>query len=278
MISELTRHRLSEACRRRKPISDATRRKMSESRKKWWQDPTHRKPIRSITRQRQSDAHKRQWQKPGSRKKFSKARKKQWRNPDYRKKFSEAQKRWWQDPKHRKKLSDAHKKVWQNPEYRKKRSASLKAIWTVERRRWWSEMFRTGKFVNGMKGRTLTLETRMKISAKKKGRKMHANTRRQILESLARRPASSLEQHTASALRKLKIHFRSHKIVCPYVLDFFLPDLNIDLECDGSYWHSIPKVKSREAKRDAYIKSLGMRVVRISDKQDILSELKKLKV
>ena len=45
-------------------------------------------------------------------------------------------------------------------------------------------------------------------------------------------------------------------------LDFLIPRYNIVIECDGDYWHNLPKVKSRDKSKNAYIKACGFSLYR----------------
>lgn len=50
-----------------------------------------------------------------------------------------------------------------------------------------------------------------------------------------------------------------------YFIDFFLPDRNIALEADGIYWHR--SRQDSDAKRDLFLASMGISVVRLTDKE-----------
>ena len=51
---------------------------------------------------------------------------------------------------------------------------------------------------------------------------------------------TTIETQIKIILDKHKIKYIQHErsIIKPYELDFFLPDFNIAIECNGSYWHS----------------------------------------
>jgi len=48
------------------------------------------------------------------------------------------------------------------------------------------------------------------------------------------------------------------------VADFWLPEDNIIIHCDGDYWHSKPKTIERDKKQDEYLESEGVVVYRFS--------------
>lgn len=56
-----------------------------------------------------------------------------------------------------------------------------------------------------------------------------------------------------------------------YIVDFYLPDNNIIIECDGAFWHD--NRKEYDIKRYKYLESLGYIILRFSE-VDILYNLK----
>lgn len=50
-----------------------------------------------------------------------------------------------------------------------------------------------------------------------------------------------------------------------YVVDFYLPHRNMFLEADGAYWHGLPKAAARDKIRDARLRALGYKVVRLTE-------------
>ena len=60
--------------------------------------------------------------------------------------------------------------------------------------------------------------------------------------------------------------FRSERLFGTYRADFYLLDHAIDLECDGTHWHSGPEAAAKDRKRDKYFQTLGIRVIRLKQK------------
>jgi very-short-patch-repair endonuclease len=50
-----------------------------------------------------------------------------------------------------------------------------------------------------------------------------------------------------------------------YLMDFAVPELGIDIECDGQKWHSSPEDKQKDKERDYNLASMGWRVVRFTE-------------
>ncbi len=55
-----------------------------------------------------------------------------------------------------------------------------------------------------------------------------------------RNPETSIESELKTILNDLQIKYEQHNrtLIHPYELDFYLPDYNIAIECNGIYWHS----------------------------------------
>jgi very-short-patch-repair endonuclease/intein/homing endonuclease len=51
----------------------------------------------------------------------------------------------------------------------------------------------------------------------------------------------------------------------PYVMDFALPEIKVDIESDGSIWHDRPDQKQRDAERDRKLAANGWRVIRFTE-------------
>lgn len=50
-----------------------------------------------------------------------------------------------------------------------------------------------------------------------------------------------------------------------YILDYAIPELKIDIECDGEAWHK--EGNSHDRKRNAYLKSKGWIILRFTGKE-----------
>lgn len=48
-------------------------------------------------------------------------------------------------------------------------------------------------------------------------------------------------------------------------VDFYVPDANICLYCDGDYWHSLPEVQERDARANKALEGMGHSVVRMTE-------------
>lgn len=81
------------------------------------------------------------------------------------------------------------------------------------------------------------------------------------------------EQKLYSILSRLRVPYRlfaqfkqaTPYSSSPYLLDFAYPEIGVDLEADGDFWHSDPESIDRDKNRDANLATMGWRVVRIKE-------------
>lgn len=74
---------------------------------------------------------------------------------------------------------------------------------------------------------------------------------------------TSIEIKMAEELDKRGIEYEEQFILGnKFALDFYLPEYNVAIECDGDYWHNIPEVKKRDKSKNAYVKKCGINLFR----------------
>ena len=80
-----------------------------------------------------------------------------------------------------------------------------------------------------------------------------------------RREMTRQERHLwYDCLKDLPVTFRRQKQFGHYIVDFYCAAEKLVVELDGSQ-HYEPKGKEYDAERDAYLKSLGLRVLRFGN-------------
>jgi len=77
---------------------------------------------------------------------------------------------------------------------------------------------------------------------------------------------TSIEIAVQTFLTGAGIDFVSQKRIGSYLIDFYLPKQNIAIECDGEYWHGLPKTKARDKRRDLWLSEKGHEVIRLPEK------------
>lgn len=58
---------------------------------------------------------------------------------------------------------------------------------------------------------------------------------------------------------------RQYTINGRFIVDAYIPSLNIVIEADGKYWHSLDKVVKKDKAENAYLKECGFNLVRIPE-------------
>lgn len=78
---------------------------------------------------------------------------------------------------------------------------------------------------------------------------------------------SSIEFSIEKVLEQIGVSYEPNKQIGPYIVDFFLPNLGMVIECDGDYWHSLPRIREKDIKKDSYLKELGFEVIHFSENE-----------
>jgi very-short-patch-repair endonuclease len=127
-----------------------------------------------------------------------------------------------------------------------------------------------------------SIKTKKKMSLT---RKQFLNIHPEALEAMlhqlhqARVKASQSKQATKielliqEVLEQIGVVFRTQEFFkfkhqwC--LADFYLPELNLVIECDGDYWHNLPENKKRDREKNLLYKQLDLKLIRLRE-QDIL--------
>jgi len=80
------------------------------------------------------------------------------------------------------------------------------------------------------------------------------------------RKPSSIEIKLYQELKDRGLLFETQKIVGNrFIVDAYIPSLNLIIEADGDYWHSLAKVIERDKRKNQYVKSMGFNILRLSE-------------
>ena len=132
----------------------------------------------------------------------------------------------FQNPINRKKLSGKLKLKWQNFEYRQ-------------------------RMIKAHQGYI------MPQSQKDKIREGHVNNPNTKFKN------TSIELKVEEELKRRKISYQTqHGLGGIAIVDFYLPEYRIVIQCDGDYWHNFPEQKERDERQDKVLISNGVKVHR----------------
>lgn len=76
---------------------------------------------------------------------------------------------------------------------------------------------------------------------------------------------TSIEVITSELLASLGAEFISQHPIGPYTVDFYVVAKNLIIEADGTYWHSRPGDKERDALKDEYFQKSGYTLLRLPE-------------
>ena len=137
------------------------------------------------------------------------------------------------------------------------------------------------KLSKAFKGRHHTEKTKQEYSKTRKGSKnsnygkhwsdeVKDRISKSCVKSMLNRSGTfvntDIERKVKAQLSRNNIGFiQQWPVDDKFICDFFVPDLNLIIECDGQYWHNRPRTIIRDIEKDEYSKGRGYNVLRLSD-------------
>lgn len=76
---------------------------------------------------------------------------------------------------------------------------------------------------------------------------------------------SSIEETMATEFASLGLSFERQYIIGRWSCDFAFVDHRVVVECDGTYWHSLPRRKQLDSSKDTQLKNHGWVVIRLPE-------------
>lgn len=179
------------------------------------------------------------------------------RTEEYKRKLSEAKKGKKLSEETRRRMSKA-KKGKHYPkvsEARRGKQSTLGKHWKLSERT--KERMKGNKNAGGSKHKPKfhTEETKQKIRDARLKQKLPT-----IDTSIERKTKEWFDRKGINYIHPFNL---GDKFQC----DFYLPFLNLIVECDGTYWHSREDMKKRDKAKDAYAKKCGFNILRLSEEQ-----------
>lgn len=279
----------SQACHNRHILKiPGVRKKLNESRRatsaSMWQSEEYRRKHRASMehvwnspewRKKHSDSMRRRWEDPEFRKTMVSMLKELWATDEFADIARKNSDKAWADQRARGLMLAALKRNWESPEIRMRISARTKKMWSQPgarkrfsdqvRERWKNSEYRS-IVVSKIKSNRRTPIARMAASENAKRMWINGN-----FDNRTRGRSwgiTDIERMTVDSLVSFGIsEFYYNFPVGRFRLDIAFPDLLVDIECDGLFWHKMPGVPEKDARRDEYMKSLGWAVVRLTEKE-----------
>jgi very-short-patch-repair endonuclease len=92
-----------------------------------------------------------------------------------------------------------------------------------------------------------------------------ARIRHLLMAARSKARPSSLETTVQKLLDALGVSYQAQVPLGKYTVDFLIESKRLIVECDGTYWHSLPETKARDIVRDAWLRSQGFTIVRLRE-------------
>jgi G:T-mismatch repair DNA endonuclease (very short patch repair protein) len=88
---------------------------------------------------------------------------------------------------------------------------------------------------------------------------------------------TKIELRIEEILKKNNIPFKTNlPILSITIPDFYLPQINAAIYCDGFYWHNLPRNKARDIKQNKILKQNNINVIRLPESEIKLNAEKAL--
>ena len=79
---------------------------------------------------------------------------------------------------------------------------------------------------------------------------------------------TSIEKKVYAELKRRGLLIEIQKLINgKFLVDAYIPSLNLVIEADGDYWHSLDRVKKRDKAKNAYLKTCGFGLLRLSESE-----------
>lgn len=169
---------------------------------------------------------------------------------------------------HKRITSEGIRNKWKNKEYREKLEKSLKGRKFSEEGKKSLSEGQKGK-QGYWKGKHLSEDHKRKISEAEKGKippwkgtKLSIDHKMKIMNSVSKyfeNNKSGIELKVENQLRKYGIKYFIQKPLDNghFIIDFYLPEYQLVVECNGDYWHSRLERKKRDKELEEYVLSKG---------------------
>ena len=192
-----------------------------------------------------------------------KGKKRQETSEETKRKLSKALKgkpSWMKGKKHseetKQKMSEAHKKRVETP-------------WMIGKKHSEETKLKISKAKQGVLRGPPSVETRGKMREASARRWSDPEAKQEQLKKMREGRTyvgTTIELAIRAVLDEWGVTHIDNKHYSGKECDIFIPCCNLDIECDGDYWHGRPGIGESDRKRDVFMRALGYEVIRIWEK------------
>lgn len=88
------------------------------------------------------------------------------------------------------------------------------------------------------------------------------------LKQQSNKNPTSIEKKVYEELKTRGFLFETQKLINGrFVVDAYIPSLNLVIEADGDYWHSLERMEKKDKAENAYLTKCGYNLLRLSEKE-----------
>lgn len=180
----------------------------------------------------------------------------------------------WADPELRPQLLQRFQSVTSTPESWEKRKAKAHQYWQdadnkARQSEWlknhWNDPGMREQWKASIKRACASPELRQRRREMQLRPDIAARRAAAVAAAFAGRHPTSIERAVQAVLDELGIAYKRQKCLGHWVVDFYIPDKNLVIEAEGDYWHSLPEVVEKDARRDAWLTAHGYKVLRLAE-------------
>lgn len=89
-----------------------------------------------------------------------------------------------------------------------------------------------------------------------------------LLKQQNNKKPTSIEKKLYEEIKNKGLVFEKQKLINnKFLVDAFVPSLNLVIEADGAYWHSLDRVKQKDKAENAYLLKCGFNLLRLSESE-----------
>lgn len=179
----------------------------------------------------------------------------------------------WEDNEDRKAwLSKRQERLWSDPEYRKRNSQGIADAWNEERKEYYREL-RKEFWTDEMREYFSRTHTERWADPDFRAKMDEINSSPEVRQRKAEAAAkvqrkrfnTSIEIKTKAVLTQLDVSFKFQYPLGGKVYDFYIPQIQLLIEVDGDYWHSLPENIENDAIKNQIAEDYGLKLVRFSE-------------
>ncbi len=131
-------------------------------------------------------------------------------------------------------------------------------------------------------GKRLSKEHRDKISKANSGKVRDPEVAKELREKLrlirigqaGKKKETKIEKILYEFLSSGGVIFEKQKPIGSFIVDAYVPEINLVIEADGNYWHGTPRGLETDARKNLYLTKNNFKLIRLTETEILNSTFK----